>query len=63
VGFARNGVIVDNDYLELFQHVLTALKEIASAVDQLEARLLIIENQSYKISELEKIMLDLGFKK
>jgi hypothetical protein len=34
---------MDNDYLELFQHVLTALKEIASAVDQLDARVRLLE--------------------
>ena len=34
---------MENDYLELFQHVLTALKELAAQVEKLEARVRLLE--------------------
>jgi hypothetical protein len=34
---------MDDQYLELFQHVLTALKELAAQVEQLEARVRLLE--------------------
>ena len=43
---ARSGVSVDNDnYLDMFKDVLTALQELASAVAQVEARVRILENE------------------
>ena len=46
MGSARNGLIVDNDnYLDMFKDVLTALQELASAVAQIEARVRILENE------------------
>jgi hypothetical protein len=46
VGSARSGVIVDNDnYLDMFKDVLTALQELASAVAQVEARVRMLENE------------------
>jgi hypothetical protein len=62
VDSARSGVIVDNDnYLDMFKDVLTALQELAAAVGQIEARLRIVEDKCYTISEWEKIMIDRGF--
>ena len=62
MGSARNGQIVDNDnYLDMFRDVLTALQELASAVAQIEARVRIVEDKCYTISEWKKIMIDLGF--
>lgn len=40
--FVRNGQIVDE--LEIFQDIVTTLKEIAAALEQLEARVRILEN-------------------
>ena len=46
MGSARSGVIVDNDnYLDMFKDVLTALQELASAVAQVEARVRMLENE------------------
>ncbi len=45
----------------MFKDVLTALQELAAAVGQIEARLRIVEDKCYTISEWEKIMIDRGF--
>ena len=63
MGFARNGVIVDETTLDLFASINEALKGLAAAVEQIEARLVVVEDRSYKLSDWEKIILDLGFKK
>lgn len=44
MGFATNGVIVDKQELELFEHISDALKALAAAVEQVEARVRILEN-------------------
>ena len=48
--------------LELLRKVIEACQELASAIEQVEARVRIVEQKSYQISEWERIMLDLGFK-
>ena len=53
---------MDDKTIDLFAHISDALKGLASAVEQIEARLVVVEDQSYKLSDWEKIMLDLGFK-
>ncbi len=63
MAFARNGVIVDDETLDLFASISEALKGLAAAVEQIEARLVIVEDRSYKLSDWEKIILDLGFRK
>ena len=40
----RNGQIVDDVTLDLFANISEALKGLAAAVEQLEARVRIIEN-------------------
>ena len=62
VAFVRNGQIVDDTTLDLFANISDALKSLAAAVEQIEARLVVVEDRSYKLSDWEKIMLDLGFK-
>ena len=62
MGFARSGVIVDDTTLELFGNISDALQGLAAAVEQIEARLVVVEDRSYKLSDWEKIMLDMGFK-
>jgi hypothetical protein len=62
VAFVRNGVIVDDTTLELFKNISDALQGLAAAVEQIEARLVVVEDRSYKLSDWEKIMLDMGFK-
>ena len=62
VAFVRNGIIVDDTTLSLFASINDALKGLAAAVEQIEARLVVVEDRSYKLSDWEKIMLDLGFK-
>ncbi len=58
---ARNGVIVDKETLDLFAHVSDALKGLASAVEQVEARLCLVEKlQDQKLVDIA--MADLGFK-
>jgi hypothetical protein len=44
VGFARNGQIVDDTTLDLFASISDALKGLAAAVEQIEARVRILEN-------------------
>jgi hypothetical protein len=61
VAFVRNGQIVDDTTLDLFATISDALKGLAAAIEQVEARLVVVENKSYNISEWEKIMIDLGF--
>ena len=61
MAFARNGVIVDKEIIDLFEHISDALKALAAAIEQVEARLQIVEDKSYTIAEWEKIMIDLGF--
>ncbi len=53
---------MDETTLDLFSSISDALKGLAAAVEQIEARLVVVEDQSYKLSDWEKIMLDLGFK-
>ena len=53
---------MDDVTLDLFANISEALKGLAAAVEQLEARVVLVEDKTYKISEWEKIMLDLGFK-
>jgi hypothetical protein len=62
VAFVRNGQIVDETTLDLFSSISDALKGLAAAVEQIEARLVVVEDKSYFISEWEKIMIDLGFR-
>jgi hypothetical protein len=54
---------MSDDNLEMFKDVLEALKQMAAALTQLETRVKIIEYRCFNISEWEKIMLDLGFRK
>ena len=61
MAFVRNGQIVDDTTLDLFATISDALKGLAAAIEQVEARLVVVENKSYNISEWEKIMIDLGF--
>ena len=42
MAFVRNGQIVDE--LDVFKDIVKALREIASAIEQLEARVRILEN-------------------
>ena len=57
----RNGQIVDKEIIDLMGHISDALKSLTAAIEQVEARLQIVENKSYTIAEWEKIMIDLGF--
>lgn len=59
----RNGQIVDKDQLDVLADITAILKQLNAIVEQIEARLVVVEDKSYKLSELEKIMLDMGFKK
>ena len=52
---------MDDTTLDLFASISDALKGLAAAIEQVEARLVVVENKSYNISEWEKIMIDLGF--
>ena len=61
MGFARNGVIVDDKTLELFGHISEALKGLSSALEQVEARLCLVEKmQDQKL--IDEAMAGLGFK-
>jgi predicted ATPase len=44
VGFATSGVIVDETTLDLFANISDALKGLAAAIEQVEARVRILEN-------------------
>lgn len=52
---------MDEITLDLFGNISDALKGLAAAVEQIEKRLVVVEDKSYFISEWEKIMIDLGF--
>ena len=56
---AKSGVIVDKESLDLFTHVSDALKGLASAVEQVEARLCLIE-KLYDGKLIKEAMKDLG---
>lgn len=56
---ARSGVIVDKETLDLFAHVSDALKGLASAVEQVEARLCLVE-KLYDGKLIKEAMKDLG---
>jgi hypothetical protein len=44
VGFARNGVIVDDEqHIEMHLLIVKALKEMAAEIEQLEARVRLLE--------------------
>ena len=43
VASVRNGQIVDDMTLDIFKDVLIALKEMAAALEQIEARIRILE--------------------
>jgi predicted ATPase len=45
VAFVRNGVIVDDTTLDLFASISDALKGLAAAIEQVEARVRILENE------------------
>jgi predicted ATPase len=45
VAFVRNGQIVDDTTLDLFASISDALKGLASAIEQVEARVRILENE------------------
>jgi hypothetical protein len=61
VGFARNAVIVDEKTIELMGHISDALKGLASALEQVEARLCLVEKaQDQKL--IDQAMSELGFK-
>jgi predicted ATPase len=45
VAFVRNGQIVDDTTLDLFASISEALKGLASAIEQVEARVRILENE------------------
>jgi hypothetical protein len=45
VAFVRNGQIVDDTTLDLFASIRDALKGLASAIEQVEARVRILENE------------------
>ena len=54
---------MDDASLDLFAHISDALKGLAAAIEQVEARLVVVENKSYSIKEWEKIILDMGFQR
>lgn len=56
---ARSGVIVDKESLDLFTHVSDALKGLASAVEQVEARLCLVE-KLYDGKLIADALKDLG---
>jgi hypothetical protein len=60
VGFARNGVIVD-ELLQVIKSMTEGMKAMLKAIEILEARVEMLEQHDYSKDELEKIMLDLGF--
>jgi predicted ATPase len=45
VAFVRNGQIVDDTTLDLFASISDALKGLAAAIEQVEARVRILENE------------------
>ena len=45
MGFARNGVSVDDTTLDLFASISDALKGLVAAIEQVEARVRILENE------------------
>ena len=45
VAFVRNGQIVDDTTLDLFANISDALKGLAAAIEQVEARVRILENE------------------
>jgi len=61
VGFARNGVIVDEKTIELMGHISDALKGLASALEQVEARLCLVE-KAQDLKLVDQYMEELGFK-
>ena len=61
MGFARSGVIVDDTTLGLFSSISDALKGLASAIEQVEARLCLVEKlQDQKL--IDAAMAEMGFK-
>jgi hypothetical protein len=60
VGFARNGVIVD-ELLQVIKSMTEGMKAMLKAIEILEARVEMLEQHDYSKDELEKIMIDLGF--
>ena len=60
MGFARNGVIVD-ELLQVIKSMTEGMKAMLKAIEILEARVEMLEQHDYSKDELEKIMLDLGF--
>jgi hypothetical protein len=61
VGFARSGVIVDDKTIDLFVHITNALKGLSAALEQVEARLCLVEKmQDQKL--IDAAMAEMGFK-
>jgi hypothetical protein len=60
VGFARNGLIVD-ELLQVIKSMTEGMKAMLKAIEILEARIEMLEQHDYSKDELEKIMIDLGF--
>ena len=60
MGFARNGVIVD-ELLQVIKSMTEGMKAMLKAIEILEARVEMLEQHDYSKDELEKIMIDLGF--
>ena len=45
MSFARNGMTVDDTTLDLFASISDALKGLAAAIEHIEARVRILENE------------------
>ena len=60
MGFARNGLIVD-ELLQVIKSMTEGMKAMLKAIEILEARIEMLEQHDYSKDELEKIMIDLGF--
>lgn len=62
MSFVGNGhTMNDQDIIDIVKDVTNALAAIKDALLELEARLGIVEDKSFSISEWQKILNDLGF--
>lgn len=62
MGFVGNGDNMnEQDIINIVKDVTNALAAIKDALVELEARLGIVEDKSFSISEWQKILNDLGF--